>query len=261
LLIPPPQKILAVEGQTVTVSAAYKGDYSTHLLKGFWIVKTPNSEIATYIFPSDSTPKGYDVTVTDCHDTNPHFCCYFNISITIQSMTLEQSPTQLQSAAALSDDLTKYTAGHSKIGKAEVVHITISYLIITDVLRAPIVVSFSGEECHNLTTEDSSTQFSCTYNASTDPNITITKWSVNDKAIPHNTSHYTLITEYGIDDLDLVKSMLIISNVVDDISGTYKFTCWCEYNKRVIYAGKVVRSISKKMCLTVHKGTYVHQRE
>ena len=86
------------------------------------------------------------------NDTNSHVCCYFNISITIQSVKLEESPTQLQSAAALSDDLTKYTAGHSKIGKAEVVHITISYLIITDVFRAPVVVSFYGEECHNLTT-------------------------------------------------------------------------------------------------------------
>ena len=70
--------------------------------------------------------------------------------------------------------------------------------------------------------------------------------------ITHNTSHYTLITEYGINELDQVRSTLIISNVTHDISGTY--TCWCEYNQSMIYGNKLFRSSPASVQLKVGPG-------
>ena len=51
LLVPPPPKVLAVKGQTVKVTATYKGDYSKYFLQAFWIVKNPDS---MYILPGDN---------------------------------------------------------------------------------------------------------------------------------------------------------------------------------------------------------------
>ena len=94
-----------------------------------------------------------------------------------------------------------------------------------------------------------STRFSCTYNASSVPNLTITRWSVNGVVIPHNTSQFTLITEYGIYELDEVKSTLIISNVNYGNDGTY--TCWCEYNSSLIFNNKLFRSAYSSVRLKV----------
>jgi len=80
-------------------------------------------------------------------------------------------------------------------------------------------------------------------------------WRLNDKLLTQNTSHYTLITEYGIDDLDQVRSTLIISNAVSDINGTY--TCWCEYNQSMIYNNEVFRSSSASVCLRVGAGRHL----
>jgi len=70
--------------------------------------------------------------------------------------------------------------------------------------------------------------------------------------IVHNTSHYMLITEYGINELDQVRSTLIISNVTHDISGTY--TCWCEYNQSVIFGNELFRSSPTSVHLKVGPG-------
>ncbi|XP_065885359.1 uncharacterized protein [Dysidea avara] len=230
LLVPPPPKVLAVKGQTVKVTATYKGDYSKHFLQAFWIVKNPNSEDSMYILPGDNV-SGYDVAVKNCNN-----CCHFNTSIIVESVALDQSGVQLESAGARSGDLTKYTQGFSRIS----------------VLNTPIIVAFSGRECQNLTTGHATT-FTCTYNASSDPTITITKWSIDGVVIMHNTSHYTMTTEYGINELDQVRSTLNISNVATGNSG--KYACWCEYNESLIYAKKVFRSNTESMCLKVHAGS------
>ena len=130
-----------------------------------------------------------------------------------------------------------------------------SYIIalLLEVYNIPTIIGVPGKECRDLTTGHSTT-FSCTYNASSDPNITITMWSLNGTLLTHNTSHFTMITEFNFDYLhpDKVKSKLIISNVNHSISGTY--TCWCEYNKSLIYENEVFRSNSTSVCLRVATG-------
>ena len=123
--------------------------------------------------------------------------------------------------------------------------------LLLEVYNIPTIIGVPGKECRDLTTGHSAT-FTCTYNASSDPTITITMWSVNGVLLTHNTSHYTMITEYDVDQLDQVKSMLIISNVNHGINGTY--TCWCEYNKSLIYGNEVFRSNPASVCLRVATG-------
>ena len=127
------------------------------------------------------------------------------------------------------------------------------YTAYLGVYKTPTIVEFPDSACENLTTSHS-TKFSCTYNASSDPNITIAMWSVNGTLLTHNTSHYTMITEYGIDEHDQVRSTLTISNVNHDIGGTY--TCWCEYNKSLIYGNEMYRSSSAGTCLRVVTGKH-----
>jgi len=122
-----------------------------------------------------------------------------------------------------------------------------------EVYNIPTIIGIPGKECRDLTAGHS-TQFTCVYNASSNPNVTITFWRLNDKLLIQNTSHYTLITEYGIDDLDKVRSTLIISNAVSGIDGTY--TCWCEYNQSMMYGNKLYRSSSASVCLRVGAGIY-----
>ena len=82
--------------------------------------------------------------------------------------------------------------------------------------------------------EAQSTEFTCIYIASTNPNVTITTWKYNDKPLRRNSSHYTMITIYGTDPINAhhVSSRLIFSNVTVDNTGTY--TCQCGYNQNVI---------------------------
>jgi len=96
-----------------------------------------------------------------------------------------------------------------------------------------------------------STQFICTYSASSNRHIVITRWSVNGKLIEKNTSHYALTTEYNYKyfNPDQVKSTLIISNATIDISGRY--TCWCEYNESMIYGNKKITSSPSSVSLTI----------
>ena len=84
--------------------------------------------------------------------------------------------------------------------------------------------------------EGQSTKFICTYNASTNPNVTITTWKFEEDFLQHNSSHYIIITEYGYDPINPnhVLSRLILSNVVSDNAGIY--TCQCVYNRDIIYS-------------------------
>ena len=99
-----------------------------------------------------------------------------------------------------------------------------------------------------------STQFTCTYSASSNRHIAITRWSVNSTLIEKDTSHYALTTEYNYKYFhpDQVRSTLIISNATIDISGRY--TCWCEYNESMIYGNEKIRSNPSSVNLTVISG-------
>jgi len=103
--------------------------------------------------------------------------------------------------------------------------------------------------------EGQSTEFTCVYNASTDPSVTITSWIFNENRLTHNTSHYSITTQYGADPANInhVKSTLKLSKVVPDDSGTY--VCQLAYNSQIIYDKKEVSS-STSFCLRVnpHKG-------
>ena len=72
--------------------------------------------------------------------------------------------------------------------------------------------------------EGQSTKFTCIYIASTNSSVTITTWTYNDETLQHNISHYTMLTEYGTDPINVnhVSSRLVFSNVTaDNRSYTY----------------------------------------
>jgi len=115
LLKPPPPKVLAVEGQTVTISATYKGNYDSNDLQAYWIVKNTVSNTQKNVCPGNPL-QGYKATVKKCPVDDPN-CCKFQTSIVLESVTLEQSGDILKSAACRSDDLTKYKQGNSTISK------------------------------------------------------------------------------------------------------------------------------------------------
>ncbi|XP_065885346.1 uncharacterized protein [Dysidea avara] len=236
LITPPPPKVRAVEGQTVIVTATYKGDINSDELKAYWIVNTMDHHHKN-VFPGNP-PQGYNATVEECPVKNP-FCCEFHTSIVLESITLNQSHAKLKSAACRSSDLTNYEEVNSTI----------------EVYKIPTILDVPNKGSENLTTGHS-TIFTCTYNASSDPYMTVTMWSLNGKLLTHNTSHFTMITEFYFDYLhpDQVKSTLIISNVNHGIGGTY--TCWCEYNKSMIYENEVFRSGTASVNLTVISGSH-----
>ena len=119
--------------------------------------------------------------------------------------------------------------------------------------KIPAILDSPNEGSKNLTTGHSTT-FTCIYNASSDPYMTVTMWSLNGTLLTHNTSHFTMITVFNFDYLhpDKVRSTLTISNVNHGISGTY--TCWCEYNKSLIYENEMFRSNTASVNLTVISG-------
>ena len=100
--------------------------------------------------------------------------------------------------------------------------------------------------------EGYSTEFNCTYNASTNPNVTITIWKFEEDFLQHNSSHFTIINKYGYDPINPnhVLSRLILSNVVPDNAGTY--TCQCVYNRDIIYSKETFSSGAKNFYLKVN---------
>jgi len=124
LLTPPPPKVFAVEGQTVTVTATYEGDYDSDDLQVFWNVRT--SKAHSTIFPGNPQ-QGYNATVNECPVSDPN-CCKFQTSIVLESVTLNQSGAKLKSKACRSNDFTKYEQGNSTISKDLVYYIT--YIIL-----------------------------------------------------------------------------------------------------------------------------------
>ena len=102
--------------------------------------------------------------------------------------------------------------------------------------------------------EGDSTEFTCIYNASTDPNITIITWKFEENYLQHNSSHYTMITDYGTDpaNANQVLSKLQLSNVVPDNTGTY--SCQCLYNGSMIYGNRKFYSRAENFHLEVIPG-------
>ena len=82
--------------------------------------------------------------------------------------------------------------------------------------------------------EGQSTEFTCVYNASTNQSVTITTWKFNEELLKHNSSHCTMITQYGNDPVNFnrVLSRITLLNVKPNNTGTY--TCQCVYNSKVI---------------------------
>ena len=119
----------------------------------------------------------------------------------------------------------------------------------------PTLDKWSKNQCVELS-KGHSTEFFCIYNASTDPNITITTWRFNEELLEQNSSHYTMITRYGGSDplhRNQVFSTLIISNVIPALNGTY--TCQCEYNSTALINQKDnVVSRAASFCLKVIPG-------
>jgi len=127
LLVPPPPKILAVEGQTVTVTATYKGAYDSDDLQAFWNVHTSKAHLS--ISPGHPQ-QGYNATIKECPIDFPN-CCKFQTSIVLESVTLNQSGAELKSKACRSYDCTKYEQGNSNISKDLVYYVIYIYIIIS----------------------------------------------------------------------------------------------------------------------------------
>ena len=107
-----------------------------------------------------------------------------------------------------------------------------------------------NNQCIELT-EGQSTEFTCIYTASTNPYVTNTTWKFNGELLKHNSSHYTMITQYGNGPINLnrVLSRITLSNVVPDNAGTY--ACQCGYNSSVINEKENVVSEAANFCLRV----------
>ena len=100
--------------------------------------------------------------------------------------------------------------------------------------------------------EGQSTDFTCIYTASPNSSVTITTWTYNDETLPHNTSHYTMLTEYGTDPINAnhVSSSLVFSNVIANNTGTY--SCQCGYNQNIISNNQEIVSNTTSFCLKVN---------
>ena len=107
----------------------------------------------------------------------------------------------------------------------------------------------ANDQCIELS-EGQSTEFTCIYNASTNPSVTITTWRFNGKLLEHNSSHYTIITQYN--NSNRVLSRLTLLSVSHDNTGTY--TCQCAFNSSVV--DKEVVSEAANFCLNVKSGQH-----
>ena len=101
-----------------------------------------------------------------------------------------------------------------------------------------------------------STEFTCIYNASTNPNITMATWKFEEDFLQHNSDHYTMVTINGTDPINAnrILSKLKISNVASDNAGTY--TCRCVYNTSTIYGEKTFYSETGSFRLKVKSGQH-----
>ena len=109
LIIPPPSLIEVVQGESITITAEYKGDLYDHNLQAFWCITTLDGK-HDCISPVNSST--YNV-MTNCLSID---CCYFNISITLKSLTLSLSQAKLSSVAVWEQDTHSFNPGNSTLG-------------------------------------------------------------------------------------------------------------------------------------------------
>ena len=60
---------------------------------------------------------------------------------------------------------------------------------------------------------------------STISSVIITTWTCNGETLQHNTSYYTMLTEYGTDPINAnhISSRLVFSHVTADNTRTYSY--------------------------------------
>ena len=113
LLTPPPLVVQAVQGETVTIKAVYKGNINDPNLLAYWCVTTLDGNHC--IFPTDNDTIYNVMTVYSCPPTNVD-CCYFNVSIEIKSLTLNLSRASLTSIAVWTQNPESFNPGNSTLG-------------------------------------------------------------------------------------------------------------------------------------------------
>ena len=113
LKIPPPPIVQAVQGTSVIIKAIYAGHYDDNLL-AFWCVLKRDGDYHCF-YPNDNTTV-YNVTTNGC--LPPNFdCCYFIISIEIQSLTFDLSGAKLTSMAGWNQRDPSYCVGNSTLSR------------------------------------------------------------------------------------------------------------------------------------------------
>ena len=95
------------------------------------------------------------------------------------------------------------------------------------------------------------TEFTCIYNASTNPNITIAIWKFNGRILDDNSSHYEMITKYGTDPANTyhILSVLNLLSIATENAGNY--TCQCIYNTSTLYSKEQFYSEAKSFHLKI----------
>ena len=100
-------------------------------------------------------------------------------------------------------------------------------------------------------------RFTCEFEASTQPGVSIVVWLKDDFAVLHSSSHYTIsntpVTGSSINEnTDHFISTLSISSVTDDDEG--KYSCYCYYNKTIVTSTKqeYIRSTPKSANLNIN---------
>ena len=161
-------------------------------------------DIGNYVVRTDGCTFGSD-------------CCHFTVILKIRSISLNLSNIILQSMVVWLDS-GKYMLGNSTLGISPIIRIFNGCsLYIVVVNPWPTLVSQLPSQYVELN-EGEAINLTCIYHASTNPNVTITTWKFNEEILDHNSSHYTVITNYGGSDDPLyhnrVSSRLIISDVI-----------------------------------------------
>ena len=114
LQTPPPLVVQAVQGESITIKAEYKGNVNDPNLLAYWCVTTLDGNRC--IFTTDNDTSYNVTTIRSCLPTDPD-CCYFNVSIKIKSLTLDLSQAILTSEAVWLQNPTVFNPGNSTLSK------------------------------------------------------------------------------------------------------------------------------------------------
>ena len=112
LITPPPRVVQAVEEQSITIKAVYKGNIKEPNLLAYWCVTTLDGNHHC-IYPADNDSV-YSVS-DGCPPSNVD-CCYFSVAIEIKSLTLELSQANLTSKAVWLQNRKSFNPGYTTLG-------------------------------------------------------------------------------------------------------------------------------------------------